>query len=122
MGNSKFSDDFKHDAVHQITKRGYSVADVSRRLEVSTHSLYAWVKRHSKSTGNPTGRDKATGVRRLKTSAKPSCATTYVIKEKVVVQTGWHDLPGWLVSKLRLATNAVHASLLENHLPLLTAR
>ncbi len=32
MNNSKFSDDFKHDAVHQITKRGYSVADVSRRL------------------------------------------------------------------------------------------
>ena len=32
MGNSKFSDDFKHDAVHQITKQEYSGADVSRRL------------------------------------------------------------------------------------------
>lgn len=39
MDNSKFSDNFKQDAVHQITKQGYAVAEVSRRLGVSTHSL-----------------------------------------------------------------------------------
>ncbi len=66
MSNSKFSDDFKHDAVHQITKRGYSVADVSRRLDVSTHSLYAWMKRYSKTTTNPSGEDQSAEVRRLK--------------------------------------------------------
>ena len=32
MGNAKFSDDFKRDAVHQIVERGYPVAEVSRRL------------------------------------------------------------------------------------------
>ena len=48
MGKAKFSDDFKRDAVHQITQRGYPVAEVSRRLGVSTHSLYAWVKKFSK--------------------------------------------------------------------------
>ena len=66
MSNSKFSDDFKHDAVHQITKRGYSVADVSRRLDVSTHSLYAWVKRYYKTTTNPSGESQSAEVRRLK--------------------------------------------------------
>jgi transposase-like protein len=43
MGKARFSDDFKLDAIKQITERGYSVADVSQRLGVSTHSLYGWV-------------------------------------------------------------------------------
>ncbi len=42
MGAAKFSDDFKLDAVAQITERGYPVAEVSRRLCVSQHSLYDW--------------------------------------------------------------------------------
>jgi len=50
MGNARFSDDFKQDAVHQITVRGDSVKDVSQRLGVSTHLLYSWVKKNSKSS------------------------------------------------------------------------
>lgn len=49
MSKSYFTDEFKIDAVKQITERGYSVAEVSRRLGVSTHSLYQWRKRFSKS-------------------------------------------------------------------------
>ena len=44
MGTSNYSDEFKRDAVHQITVRGYPVREVSRRLGVSTHSLYKWLK------------------------------------------------------------------------------
>lgn len=44
MGTSNYSDEFKRDAVHQITVRGYPVREVSRRLGVSTHSLYKWMK------------------------------------------------------------------------------
>lgn len=43
----QFTDEFKVDAVQQITERGYSVAEVSKRLGVSTHSLYLWRKRFS---------------------------------------------------------------------------
>ena len=50
MSKSKFSDDFKRDAVHQITVRGYPVSEVSQRLGVSTHSLYLWVKKLSKAS------------------------------------------------------------------------
>ena len=42
MGKPNFSDEFKRDAVAQITERGYPLAEVSRRLGVSQHSLYAW--------------------------------------------------------------------------------
>jgi transposase len=48
MTRPHFTDDFKIDAIKQITEHGYSVADVSKRLGVSTHSLYAWMKRFSK--------------------------------------------------------------------------
>jgi len=48
MTRPHFTEDFKRDAIKQITERGYSVADVSKRLGVSTHSLYAWMKRFSK--------------------------------------------------------------------------
>lgn len=45
MGTSSFSEDFKRDAVAQITDRGYPVAEVSQRLGVSPHLLYAWKKK-----------------------------------------------------------------------------
>lgn len=33
MGKPNFSDEFKRDAVAQITERGYPVAEVSQRLD-----------------------------------------------------------------------------------------
>lgn len=47
MSAKRYTEEFKIEAVRQVTDRGYSVADVAQRLEVSTHSLYAWVKKYS---------------------------------------------------------------------------
>ena len=44
MSSQRFTPEFKDEAVRQITERGYSVADVSKRIGVSAHSLYKWVK------------------------------------------------------------------------------
>ena len=44
MGTSNYSDEFKRDAVQQITLRGYPVREVTRRLGVSSHSLYKWLR------------------------------------------------------------------------------
>jgi transposase len=63
MGKTSFSDDFKRDAVLQITERGYPVSEVSQRLGVSPHSLYAWKKKFSKRSGDD---DKDAEIRRLK--------------------------------------------------------
>lgn len=41
MGTGNFTDEFKRDAVAQITERGYRVGEVSERLGVSKHALYA---------------------------------------------------------------------------------
>ena len=63
MGAAKFSDDFKRDAVAQVTERGYPVAEVSRPLGVSQLSLYDWKKKFSQPSG---GDDKDAEIRRLK--------------------------------------------------------
>ena len=44
MSTQRFTPEFKQEAVRQIVERGYSVAEVSARLGVSSHSLYKWVK------------------------------------------------------------------------------
>jgi len=64
MSKSNFSEDFKRDAVRQITERGYPVAEVSQRLGVSQHSLYEWKKKFAAS--NAKGNDEAEEIRRLK--------------------------------------------------------
>ncbi|SDH52342.1 Transposase [Alloyangia pacifica] len=46
--SSKFSDEFKRDAVAQLTERGCRVMEVSERLGVSASSLYAWKKKFAK--------------------------------------------------------------------------
>lgn len=66
MGKPRFTEDFKIDAIKQITERGYSVADVSKRLGVSTHSLYGWMKRYTVSSGSAGKDDQSTEIRRLK--------------------------------------------------------
>ncbi|MBW4963555.1 transposase [Sulfitobacter sp. CW3] len=42
MSGIRFTDEFKRDAVAQVVDRGYSVAEVSERLGISTKSLYTW--------------------------------------------------------------------------------
>ena len=65
MGKGTFTEDFKRDAVAQITERGYPVAEVSQRLGVSSHSLYAWKKKFSKASGSGDD-DQDAEIRRLK--------------------------------------------------------
>jgi transposase len=43
-GASNYSDEFRRDAVQRILVRGYQVREVSRRLGVSSHSLYKWLR------------------------------------------------------------------------------
>ena len=42
----RYTEEFKIEAVRQVTERGYSVAEVAERLGTTTHSLYAWIKRY----------------------------------------------------------------------------
>ena len=64
MGTGNFTDDFTRDAVAQITERGYPAKEVSERLGVSTHSLYAWKRKFANAVSGDTEKDAE--IRRLK--------------------------------------------------------
>ncbi len=44
MSSQRYPPEFKDEAVRQVLERGYTVAEVSKRMGVSAHSLYKWVK------------------------------------------------------------------------------
>ncbi len=44
MSGKRYADEFKIEAVKQVTDRGHRAADVARRLGISQHSLYQWIK------------------------------------------------------------------------------
>ncbi|WHP06690.1 IS3 family transposase [Acinetobacter corruptisaponis] len=55
MSSSKrYPEEFKIEAVKQVTEKGHSVAEVASRLGTTTHSLYAWIKRYDPQQPNIT--------------------------------------------------------------------
>jgi transposase-like protein len=66
MGTSNYSDEFKRDAVQQIRMRGYPVREFSRRLGVSSHSLYKWLRLFAEPVAKSSSIDHEAENRRLK--------------------------------------------------------
>ncbi len=71
MSAKRYTEEFKIEAVKQVTERGHRLAEVATRLGVTTHSMYAWMKRY----GLPeheriSNQDQAAEVRRLKAELK----------------------------------------------------
>lgn len=71
MSKQRYPEEFKAEAVKQITERGHKVADVSARLGVSQHSLYQWIKAQRVPSGDRQAQVSQTDeLRRLKAELK----------------------------------------------------
>ena len=46
MSGKRYPEEFKIEAVKQVVDRGHSVSSVATRLDITTHSLYAWIKKY----------------------------------------------------------------------------
>ena len=44
MGQRRYTQEFKSEAVRQVIERGYRVPEVAARVGVSAHSLYKWTR------------------------------------------------------------------------------
>lgn len=42
VSGKRYTDEFRIEAVRQVTERGHTVREVASRLGISIHSLYAW--------------------------------------------------------------------------------
>ena len=71
MSSKRYPEEFKVEAVKQVTERGHSVAEVAVRLGVTAHSLYAWLKKYGpRSVEYQADKDQAAEIRRLKAELK----------------------------------------------------
>ena len=67
MSGKRYTDEFKIEAVKQVTDRNYSVLEVADRLGVTTKSLYDWIKKYGDSSEQyQEAKDKDAEIRRLK--------------------------------------------------------
>ena len=89
MSGKRYTEEFKIEAVKQVTERGHPAMEVASRLGVSARSLYQWAKRYS---APPAERQKADDqqveMKRLKTKLK--CVT----EERDISKRPPRTLPG----------------------------
>ena len=71
MSNKRYSEEFRAEAVKQVTDRGHAVAEVAGRLGISIHSLYAWQKQQLKPAASRQAEaDPSVELRRVKSELR----------------------------------------------------
>jgi transposase len=71
MSSKRYTEEFKIEAIKQVTERGFAVAEVALRLGVSQHSLYIWLKDYGRPAEvRQEQQSQAAEVRRLKAELK----------------------------------------------------
>ncbi|AXR33000.1 IS3 family transposase [Salmonella enterica subsp. enterica serovar Miami] len=71
MSGKRYPEEFKIEAVKQVIDRGHSVSSVATRLDITTHSLYAWIKKYGpESSTHKEQSDAQSEIRRLQKELK----------------------------------------------------
>ena len=85
MSSKRYPDEFKIEAVKQVVDCGHSVADVAGRLGMTTHSLYAWIKKFGpESMEHNAKADEQAEIRRLKKELKRATEERDILKKAAV--------------------------------------
>lgn len=89
MSGKRYPEEFKTEAVKQVVDRGYSVASVATRLDITTHSLYAWIKKYGPdSSTNKEQSDAQAEIRRLQKELKRVTDERDILKKAAVDSIG----------------------------------
>ena len=82
MSSKRYSQEFKQEAIKQVTERNYSVVEVSTRLGITTKSLYSWLKAASGSGGKSAALDELRKENaRLKSELKRTTEERDILKK-----------------------------------------
>ena len=88
MSRKRYPEEFKIEAVKQVTVAGHSVVDVAKRLRMTTHSLYAWIKRYGPDSEQYKAKaDEAAEIRRLQKELKRVTEERDLLKKAAVGST-----------------------------------
>jgi len=92
MSSKRYPEEFKIEAVKQVTERGHNVAEVAARLGVTTHSLYAWLKKYGpRSVEHQTEKDQEAEIRRLKAELKRVSEERDILKKAAAYFAKHHE-------------------------------
>lgn len=71
MSRKRYPEEFKIEAVKQVTEAGYSAYDVAERLGTTTNSLYNWIRKYGpRSSDDQKASQESDEIRRLKKELK----------------------------------------------------
>ena len=85
MSGKRYPEEFKIEAVKQVTDRGYKVGEVAKRLGVTTKSLHDWIKRYGDASGqHQTITAQQNELRRLKADLRRVTEERDILKEAAV--------------------------------------
>jgi len=85
MSGKRYPEEFKIEAVKQVTDRGYKIGEVAEHLGVTPKSLHDWVKKYG-DTGSQhqTITDQQEEMRRLKAQLRRVTEERDILKEAAV--------------------------------------
>lgn len=85
MGGQRYPEEFKIEAVKQVTDRGYKIAVVAKRLGVTVKSMHNWIKRYDdQSTTHQEISEQQKEIRKLKAELKRVTEERNILKEAAV--------------------------------------
>jgi len=87
--SQRFTEEFKKQAVKQVTDQGYSVASVSERLGVTSSSLYNWIKAYGPdSEEHRQSQEQSDRIKQLEKELKRVTMERDILKEATVFFAG----------------------------------
>ena len=85
MSGKRYPEEFKIEAVKQVVELGYPVAQVAKRLGITTHSLYSWKKQYGPDSVEHNEKvESEKEIRRLKKELKRVTEERDILKKAAV--------------------------------------
>lgn len=89
MAGERYTEEFKIAAVKQVTEEGHSIAEVAKRLGITTKSLYSWRDRYGENAQEYQAKQSSDAeIRRLKAELKRVTQERDILKEAAVFFAG----------------------------------
>lgn len=89
MSGKRYTEEFKVEAVKQVTDRGYKIGDVAKRLGVTSKSLHDWTKKYGDTSApHQTITSQQDELRKVKAQLRRVTEERDILKEAAVYFAG----------------------------------
>lgn len=89
MSGKRYPEDFKIEAVRQVTDRGYKVSEVAQRLGVTVKSLHDWINKYgSNNSQHQALTSQQDEIRKLKAELRRVTEERNILKEAAAYFAG----------------------------------